>query len=148
MLRIFGFAIALSLLAAPAGFAQEEAAQEAAPAPTGETLSADQVTELFNGNTEENAVMKRGKLTGRVYKAFYHEDGTYVMKERNGFMHGGVWFVDPLGRLCFRPGGKDKTKCDVIVKEGDHYVRLRDGGLRGRFTVAEGNPEGLPGGEK
>ena len=143
MNQILGFALALSLLAAPTAFAQDAPAQEAAPAPTGETLSADQVTELFTGNTEKNQVMRRGEFTGRVYRAFYKTDGTYTMKERTGFMHGGVWFVDPLGRLCFRPGGKDKTKCDVIAKEGDHYIRLRDGGLRGRFTVRKGNPDGL-----
>lgn len=142
MNRIFGWALALSLLVAPAALAQD-APGESAAEPTGETLSADQVTALFSGNTEANHVMKRGEMTGRKYKAFYDENGTYVMLEKNGFVHGGVWFVDPLGRLCFRPGGKDKTKCDVVAKEGDHYIRLRDGGLRGRFTIAKGNDTGL-----
>ena len=138
--------VALALAAAVAlgapARAQEEPAQ-ASPAPTGETLSADEVTALFTGNTERNEVMKRGAPTGRLYHAFYKPDGTYLMQERNGYQHGGVWFVDPLGRLCFRPGGKDKTKCDVIVKEGDHYIRLRDGGLRGRFTVAQGDTQAM-----
>jgi hypothetical protein len=142
MTRIFGFILALSLLVAPAAFAQDES-DEGAAQPTGETLSADEVTALFSGSTEENEVMKRGELTGRRYHAFYNEDGSYVMKEKTGFVHGGVWFVDPLGRLCFRPGGKDKTKCDVIAKEGSHYIRLRDGGLRGRITVTKGNTNNL-----
>jgi hypothetical protein len=142
MTRIFGLVLALSLLIAPAAFAQDAAEGEEAQ-PTGETLTAEQVTELFSGNTERNEVMKRGALTGRVYEAFYDADGSYVMKEKSGFLHGGVWFVDPLGRLCFRPGGKDKTKCDVIAKEGDHYIRLRDGGLRGRVTVVKGNTSDL-----
>lgn len=137
MTRISTLVLAISLLTAPAAFAQD------ATAPTGETLSADEVTALFSGNTEENSVMKRGEETGRVYHAFYDDDGTYVMKEKTGFIHGGVWFVDPLGRMCFRAGGKDKTKCDVIVREGDHFIRLREGGLRGRFTIAKGNPNKL-----
>ena len=116
------------------------AAQDAEPGEaTGESLSASEVEALFTGNTELNVVMKRGVETGRQYKAFYLSTGAYVMLEKNGFRHGGAWFVDPLGRHCFRPGSKDKTKCDVIVREGDHYIRLRDGGRRGRFTIEQGN---------
>jgi hypothetical protein len=116
------------------------AAQDAEPKEaTGESLSAAEVETLFGGNTELAIVMKRGVETGRQYKAFYLNDGRYVIVEKNGFKHGGAWFVDPLGRHCFRPGGKDKTKCDVIVREGDHYIRLRDGGRRGRFTIEKGN---------
>jgi hypothetical protein len=116
------------------------AAQDAEPdEATGESLSAPEVETLFTGNTETAVAMKKGVETGRRYKAFYLNDGTYVIEEKNGFRYGGAWFVDPLGRHCFRPGNKDKTKCDVIVREGDHYIRLRDGGRRGRFSIEKGN---------
>lgn len=116
------------------------AAQDAEPSEaTGDPLSAPEVETLFTGNTEVAVVMKQGVETGRRYKAFYLQNGGYLIEEKNGFRHGGAWFVDPLGRHCFRPGGKDKTKCDVIVREGDHYIRLRDGGRRGRFSIEKGN---------
>lgn len=134
------FAISLLLVALLGLVSGGVAAQDAEPdEATGEALSAAEVETLFTGNTEVNDVMKKGIPTGRRYKAFYVEDGTYAMLEKNGFRHGGSWFVDPLGRHCFRPGGKDKTKCDVIIREGDHYIRLRDGGRRGRFSIEKGN---------
>ena len=116
------------------------AAQDAEPEEaTGESLSAPEVATLFTGNTELAVVMKQGVETGRRYKAFYLSNGKYLIEESGGFRHGGAWFVDPLGRHCFRPGNRDKTKCDVIVREGDHYIRLRDGGRRGSFSIEKGN---------
>jgi hypothetical protein len=108
--------------------------------PTGEALSAAEVQKLFEGNTEVATALKRGTPTGREYKAYHEPNGQYRLKEKDGTGYGGAWFVDPLGRHCFRPGGKEKTKCDVIVREGDHYIRLREGERRGQFTIEQGNP--------
>ena len=134
-----GLAVAF---AADWSLAQEEAAPEpAAPAePTGETLSAEEVQKLFTGNTEVAIAMKESVPTGREYKAFYDPNGEYRLQEKSGFRHGGVWFVDPLGRHCFRPTKKNKTKCDVILREGDFFIRLRDGGRRGKLSIEKGNP--------
>ncbi len=148
MTRILVSLMLAALLGLAAGgvAAQDEAAdagRTAEQGPTGEPLSSEEVQALFTGNTETNEVMKRGVPTGRVYNAYYEADGSYRMKTKKGWIGKGVWFVDPLGRHCFRPEGKDKTKCDVIVREGDHYIRLRDGGRRGKLTIRDGNPDGI-----
>jgi len=134
----FGFSLLLMALLGlvSGGVAAQDAEPEEA---TGEFLSAPEVETLFTGNTEVAVVLKKGVETGRRYKVVYLSTGKYVMEESGGFRHGGAWFVDPLGRHCFRPDGRDKTKCDVIVREGDHYIRLRDGGRRGRFSIEMGN---------
>jgi hypothetical protein len=133
--------VAGSVAAQDEGAAASEAAEPAVP--TGEPLSSDEVQALFTGNTENNQVMKRGVATGRTFQAYYAADGSYKIQNKKGSIGTGVWFVDPLGRHCFRPDRKDKTKCDVIVPEGDEYIRLRDGGRRGKFSIAKGNPGGL-----
>ena len=71
------------------------------------------------------------------------DSGTYRLVEKTGQKGSGSWFVDPLGRHCFRIEGKDKTKCDVIAREGDHFIRLRDGERRGQMSIQKGNPFGL-----
>jgi hypothetical protein len=131
-------------LAFGAAVALAQTSPEPTPAPggepTSEALSAAEVQALFNGNTEVTIAMKRGEPTGREYKAFYESDGTYRLSELDGLRSQGSWFVDPLGRHCFRPHGKDKTKCDVIVREGENFIRLRDGERRGQMTIQKGNP--------
>lgn len=140
-----GLAVALAAEQAPAqGENAPKAAEPAAPAesaePTGDALSAEEVQKLFTGNTEVAVAMKEGVPTKREYKAFYEANGEYRLQEKSGVKSGGVWFVDPLGRHCFRPGGKNETKCDVILREGDRYIRMRDGGRRGMLSIEKGNP--------
>ncbi len=143
---VAGVGLGLALGGAVA-LAQNEAGGEAGEAaaateqqPTSDALSAKEVEELFTGNTEVTIALKRGEPTGREYKAYHEPDGTYRLMEKKGHRGAGAWFVDPLGRHCFRPGGKEKTKCDVIVREGDHFIRLRDGERRGQTTIQKGNP--------
>jgi hypothetical protein len=145
--RVLGGVAAGLALGAAVALAQATP-EPAAPAPgsappTSDALSAEEVQKLFSGNTEVTTAMKRGVATGRVYKAYHLPDGTYRLSEANGQRGGGSWFVDPLGRHCFRVQEKDKTKCDVIVREGDHYIRLRDGERRGQMTIEKGNPYNL-----
>jgi hypothetical protein len=35
------------------------------------------------------------------------------------------------------------TKCDAIVREDDHYLRIREGQVRGLIRIKEGNPANL-----
>ena len=52
----------------------------------------------------------------------------------------GIWFVDPLGRHCLRWDGTAKTRCHVILKQGEGYVRVKDEDKRYASEVHEGNP--------
>ena len=119
----------------------------AAPAPADdvgpERLSEAEVKALFEGNTEEGVYWRGERDTGRTWKAFYAADGTFRKVSEKGQKTGGVWFVDPIGRHCFRGEKKQKTKCDVIVRDGDHYLRIRDEERRGRIRIEKGNPGDL-----
>lgn len=130
--RFFIVAIAC-LLAASA------AADEGEP----ERLSEAEVKALFEGNTEEGVYWRGGRDTGKTWKAFYALDGTFRKVSGTGNKTGGIWFVDPIGRHCFRVEKKQRTKCDVIVRDGDHYLRLRDDERRGRIRIEPGNPGNL-----
>jgi hypothetical protein len=150
--KIGAAAAGVLLCAALVAFAQPEPAPQTpppatpapgTPPPTSDALTADEVQKLFSGNTEITTALKRGVPTGREYKSYHLPDGTYRLVEKTGQKGGGSWFVDPLGRHCFRIEGKDKTKCDVIAREGDHFIRLRDGERRGQMSIQKGNPFGL-----
>jgi hypothetical protein len=107
-------------------------------------LSADQAQQLFKGNTEQGEGRKDDVDTGRRWTAFYAVDGTARKVEVNkGKVTKGTWFTDPQGRNCFQWENKDAPKCDVIVPDGDHYLRIRDGQVRGRIKIQEGNPSNL-----
>jgi len=110
-------------------------------------LSADEVKKLFEGNTELGEGRKDEVDTGRRWTAFYAADGSVRKREaKGGGVVAGTWFVDPEGRACFRWEGWDVAKapkCDVIARDGDHYLRVRDGQVRGRIQIQEGNPSGL-----
>jgi hypothetical protein len=107
-------------------------------------LSADQVQQLFQGNTELGEGRKDEIDTGRRWTAFYAPDGRVRKVEANkAKVTKGTWFTDPQGRNCFQWEHKDEPKCDVIVPDGDYYLRIRDGQLRGRIKIQEGNPSNL-----
>ena len=105
------------------------------PAP--EPLTEAQVKELFGGNTEEGNFWRGGRDTGKSWKSYYAADGTLRRINNKGEKEGGVWFVDPIGRHCFRLDDKERTKCDVIVPEDTSYARLRDGEKRGVFQMRD-----------
>jgi hypothetical protein len=107
-------------------------------------LTEERVRELFADNTEVGEGYKGEEDTGRRWKAFFSADGSVRKREeKGGKLTEGTWFVDQEGRHCFRWEHKDKTKCDFIVPEGDYYLRLRDGQVRGRIRIQEGNPANL-----
>ena len=109
-----------------------------------EALPEDEVRKLFKGNTEVGEGRKGDIDTGRRWTAFYAADGTVRKRESaSGTVTGGTWFIDPEGRNCFRWEHKERTKCDFIVSEGDYYLRLREGQVRGRIRFQEGNPSKL-----
>ena len=118
-----------------------------APAPAGSqepALSENEVRELFAGNTEVGEGRKDDVDTGRRWTAFYDTDNSVRTREKESGVEGsGTWFVDKDGRHCFRWEGKEKTKCDVIVRDGDHYLRVREGQVRGRIRIDEGNTSNL-----
>jgi hypothetical protein len=132
---------------AVAGAVALRTSQTAPPArvepPSGATLTAEQVRELFAGNTAVTQTLKGGQPTGREFKTYHDPDGQVRLIDPTGRRAAGTWFVDPLGRYCIRMEGRAKTKCDVVVREGDAYLRLRDGEQRARTTVEEGNPLNL-----
>ena len=110
-------------------------------------LSGDEVRKLFEGNTESGEGRKGDVDTGRRWTAFYSTDGTVRKREGNAEnVRGGTWFVDSEGRACFRWEGWDpekETKCDLIIREDDHYLRVREGQIRGVIRIQEGNPTSL-----
>ena len=120
-----------------------------APSPAaseGETLSGEEVQKLFEGNTELGEGRKGDLDTGRRWKAFYAADGTVRKREAEGGKTKGSWFVDPEGRSCFRWDeweASKEAKCDLIAREGDHYLRVREGQVRGLIRIQEGNPDNL-----
>ena len=133
-------------------FASSPAASQEEPAPSQEepavslenALSGDEVQKLFAGNTEVGQGMKGEEETARSWTAYYAADGTLRKRETEG--HGqakGIWYVDAEGRSCFKWENKEKTKCDLIIREGDHYFRIRDGQKRGRIRIEEGNTSNL-----
>lgn len=107
-------------------------------------LSPDEVQKLFEGNTEVGEGRKGELDTGRRWAAFYAADGSVRKREtEKGTETKGTWFIDPQGRHCFHWEHKHTPKCDVIVRDGDHYLRIRDGQVRGRIRIQEGNPSNL-----
>ena len=118
--------------------ATDQAASEEA------ALSEEQVRELFADKTEVGQGFKGEDATGRSWKAFYSAAGTVRKREdKGGPVVEGTWFVDQEGRHCFRWEHKDEAKCDFVVREGDHYLRVRDGQVRGRIRLLEGNTANL-----
>jgi hypothetical protein len=109
-----------------------------------QALTEDEVRELFEGNTEVGEGRKGDIDTGRRWTAFYAADNSTRKRESASDIEGGgTWFVDKEGRHCFRWEGKERTKCDLIVRDGDHYLRIRDGQVRGRIRIEEGNTSNL-----
>ena len=99
-------------------------------------LSVDEDWELYTGNSELVFSANRQKTR---WKAYYHTDGRMSGLDGNT-PQTGIWFVDPLGRHCFRWDGTAKTRCHVILKQGEGYVRVKDEDKRYASEVHEGNP--------
>jgi len=129
----------------PAASQEDPAAAETeAAVPVHDALSGDEVRKLFEGNTELGDGMKGEEATGRSWTAYFGEDGTASRRGTQGGSKAvGTWFVDSEGRNCFQWEGKDEPKCDLIVPEGDHYLRVRDGQVRARIKIQQGNPNNL-----
>jgi hypothetical protein len=118
-------------------FAPSPAASQEQP------LSGEEVKKLFDGNTELGEGRKDDVDTGRRWKAFYAADGSVRKREANGNITKGIWFIDEEGRNCFRWEHKDEPKCDAIVRQEDHYLRVREGQVRGLIRIEKGNPGNL-----
>ena len=105
-------------------------------------LSGDDTRKLFEGNTERGEGRKGAADTGRRWTAFYATDGTVRKREdsKGGAVKRGTWFVDSEGQNCFQWEGKEEPKCDLIIPEDDHYLRVRGGQVRGLIRIQEGNP--------
>jgi hypothetical protein len=129
----------------PAASQEEPAApEEAAPVPMENALSGDEVRKLFEGNTELGDGMKGEEETGLSWIAYFGTDGTAKRQRADGGNKvEGTWFVDAEGRNCFQWEGKEEPKCDVIVPEGDHYLRVREGQVRARIKIQQGNTSDL-----
>jgi hypothetical protein len=156
MMKAFAVGVLGMLLCfvAPTPAASQEdpaASQEDPTAPVEEpavalqdALPGDEVRKLFEGNTEVGEGMKGEEPTGRTWTAYFAADGTARRRRVDG---GGkllgTWFVDSEGRNCFQWEGKEEPKCDVIIPEGDHYLRIRDGLVRARIKIQKGNPSNL-----
>ena len=84
------------------------------PLPPG-TLSADEVTLLFSGQTVESVL----DSNGRVSLTYYNPNGELNQSQEGNMRHGN-WRVRNDGRIClaFEEGSE---KCRIIVKEGDVY---------------------------
>jgi hypothetical protein len=106
-------------------------------------LAGEEVKKLFEGNTELGEGRKDETDTGRRWKAYFAADGTIRKLEAGGSKTKGIWFVDQEGRNCFQWEHKDEPKCDAIVREDDHYLRIRDGQVRSLIRFQEGNPSDL-----
>ena len=129
----------------PAASQEDPAAPPEEPAVSMESaLSGDEVRKLFEGKTELGEGRKGEVDTGRRWTAFYAEDGTVRKREAKGSgVKRGTWFVDSEGQNCFQYEGKEEPKCDLIVPEDDHYLRVREGQVRGLIRIQEGNPSEL-----
>jgi hypothetical protein len=129
----------------PATSQEDPAAPPEEPAVSMENaLSGDEVRKLLEGNTELGEAMKGELETGRRWTAFYDQDGTVRKREaKDGSMKRGTWFVDSEGRNCFQFEGKEEPKCDLIVPQDGQYLRVREGQVRGRIRIQEGNPSKL-----
>jgi hypothetical protein len=130
----------------PAMSQEDPAAPPQEPAVSLENaLSGDAVRKLFEGNTESGEGRKGEVDTGRRWTAFYAMDGTVRKREagKGDDTKRGTWFVDSEGRNCFQYEGKEEPKCDVIVPEEGHYLRVREGQVRGRIQIEEGNTSNL-----
>ena len=109
-----------------------------------DALSGDEVRKLFEGNTEVGEGMKGEEPTGRSLTAYFAADGTARRRKvEGGGKLMGTWFVDSEGRSCFQWEGGEEPKCDLIVREGDRYLRIREGQVRARIKIQQGNPDNL-----
>ena len=156
MMKAFAVGVLGMLLCfvAPTPAASQEdpaASQEDPAAPVEEpavalqdALPGDEVRKLFEGNTEVGEGMTGEEPTGRTWTAYFAADGTARRRKvEGGGKLVGTWFVDSEGRSCFQWEGGEEPKCDLIVREGDHYLRVREGQVRGRIQIEEGNASNL-----
>ncbi len=129
----------------PAASQEEPGAPEAeVTVPLENALSGDEVRKLFAGNTELGEGMKGEEATGLSWIAYFAADGTARRSKVDGTGKViGTWFVDSEGRNCFQWEGWEEPKCDLIVPEGDQYLRVREGWVRARIKIQQGNPNNL-----
>jgi hypothetical protein len=95
-------------------------------------MSADEVRNLFTGNTvegERREFEKPGRgFTGKLinfaekFVSYYAEDGT-VKQQIGEQQKTGKWRVTESGELCTGWEGKEE-KCAPVYKEGDIYKRV------------------------
>lgn len=107
------------------------AAANGVPEADSRLISVAEVWNLFSGNSEV--------AVGSDRRVYYDPNGRAVGVAGIERLDG-VWFVDPLGRHCFRWRGDDKTRCDEILREGKRYVRVRGEKRRHLIEIRPGNP--------
>lgn len=106
-------------------------------------LDAEQVTDLFSGQTVESVTAVRG----RVSLSFYDVDGS-LRQVRNGQTRSGKWRVRKDGRICLQMESL-LEKCRIIVKDGDvyrKYIVKKNGRHQNSVNYRKfwvGNPYGL-----
>jgi hypothetical protein len=95
-------------------------------------LSADEVRQLFTGNTVEGERREYGapgtafshKLNNFAEKTVsqFAQDGS--LDEQVGNHHKtGKWHVNDNGDLCVEPEGSEEH-CAPVMKQGDFYIRI------------------------
>lgn len=95
-------------------------------------MSADEVRELFSGNTVEGERRDGGvpgvdapnkiEAFATAFIAYFDNDGT-VRKKTSSKPKLGKWSVTGDGELCIKWKGK-KEKCAPVHKEGKIYTRV------------------------
>ena len=116
------------------GPATAETDREAFVADGALPLSQPEVADLFSGNT----------FYGAVWTAYYDPDGTKVTAI-GGRTIVRRWWVAETGEVCQTLNRTEETACgpQVYALDGTYRSFNADGTLRGEFTTAPGNPEGL-----
>jgi len=126
---IFYFCLALAALIPAAGSAAEE------------KMTATEIRELLPSNTLS------GRNEKRIKAQVYHDpSGTMEgMTRRQGVnFYSGNWTITDEGQYC-QQWRAQTSGCFHIYRLGDNKFRLKSvtGMYESRFTVREGDPEGL-----
>lgn len=86
---------------------------------TPETLTEDEVRDLFVGHTVDS----QNRRTGLNSITYYHPNGRAIQK-RLWSQRSGTWSIQDNGQICLA-FGKSSKQCRHIIKEGDRIYKIR-----------------------
>jgi len=108
---------ALVAACAPATHHKTKKATPSYPLPVG-TLNADQLKDLFVGQTVDSVTIARGRST----ISYYNPNGE-IRQRRAGQLRTGHWRITKKGRICLQMED-NAEKCRAVARQNGQYLKF------------------------